>query len=337
MEIRQFEAFAAVHASGSVTAAARVLDRSQPVVSRQLQDLEQELGFTLFVRTRPQVTLTEQGRQFLEEVRNVLAGLQQLEARSREIAEGRMRPVRIAASMSLGTSLLPAVLAQMESETPAFDHKLHLDVMPSRNIVEALLDGEVDVAFTSLSLELGRCKVHWSAQGPCQVALPASHPLASQPTISALELGSETVITPSNASRLRHRLSTALLHPSRPRTQRHIISSSTMSSVMLVSAGMGIALVDPCLPLHVRPAGVVYRPLDTYVPYIFGAVTHGARPLSEEAQRVIKAVREYAFSNVPQLVEGDNTGMPVMADPQEVLTTSVSDRRVSETEGDAVA
>lgn len=337
MEIRQFEAFAAVHASGSVTAAARVLDRSQPVVSRQLQDLEQELGFTLFTRTRPQVTLTEQGRQFLEEVRNVLAGLQQLEARSREIAEGRMRPVRIAASMSLGSSLLPAVIAHMESDTPAFDHKLHLDVMPSRNIVEALLDGEVDVAFTSLPLELGRCRVHWSAQAACQVALPESHPLAAETTISALQLGNETVITPSNASRLRHRLSTALLHPSRPRTQRQILSTSTMSSVMLVSAGMGIALVDPCLPLHVRPAGVVYRPLDSYVPYMFGAVTHGARPPSEEARRVIDAVREYAFSHVPQLVEGDHTGMPVLADPQEALTVTPNEGSESEVEGDAVA
>src|SRR5690606_19126855 len=81
MEIRQIEAFTAVHASGSVTAAARLLDRSQPVVSRQLQDLEQELGFTLFARTRPQVTLTDQGRQFLDEARHVLASLHQLESR----------------------------------------------------------------------------------------------------------------------------------------------------------------------------------------------------------------------------------------------------------------
>src|SRR3546814_15345224 len=72
MEIRQLEAFAAVYSTGSVTAAGRLLDRSQPMVSRQIQDLEQELGFILFTRTRPQVTLTEQGREFYEEVHNVL-------------------------------------------------------------------------------------------------------------------------------------------------------------------------------------------------------------------------------------------------------------------------
>ena len=151
MEIRQFEAFAAVHASGSVTAAARLLDRSQPVVSRQLQDLENELGFTLFTRTRPQVTLTEQGREFLEEVRNVLSGLQQLEARSREIAEGRARPLRIATSLSVSHSLLPPVLAEIFERDPDFQNKLYIDVMPYGQIVSALQEGSADVAFTSLT------------------------------------------------------------------------------------------------------------------------------------------------------------------------------------------
>lgn len=325
MEIRQLEAFAAIHASGSVTAAARLLERSQPVVSRQLQDLEQELGFTLFTRTRPQVTLTDQGREFLEEVRNVLAGLQQLESRSREISEGRPRPIRIATSMSLGSSLLPAALADMESQAPAFETKLHVEVMQAADIVDALIDRKVDVAFTSLPLELGRCRLHWSAQAACQAALPEGHRLADEPMISALQLGEDTVITLSNASRMRHRLATALLHPSRPRTQRQIVTSSTMSAIMMVRAGLGIALVDPCLAMHIQPAGVVYRPLDSYVPYIFGAVTQGEQPPTPEVQRVIDGVRDYAFRNVPQLVEGDRTGLPIVGDPQESQPVSAED------------
>ena len=316
MEIRQLEAFAAVHASGSVTAAARLLDRSQPVVSRQLQDLEQELGFTLLTRTRPQVTLTDQGRQFLDEVRNVLAGLQQLEARSREIAGGVARPIRIATSLSLGYSLLPAVLADMDSQSSVFEHKLHLNVMPSGDIVQALLDGEVDVAFTSLPLELGRCRLHWCAQGACQVALPETHALAGDHVISSLQLVDETVITPSNASRMRHRQSTALLHPSRPRVGRQIVTSSSMSAIMMVRAGLGVALVDPCMAQHICPAGVVYKPLDSYVPYTFGAVTHGERLPSGEVQMLIDAVHAYAFRHVPQLVQGDGSGVPMLGHPQ---------------------
>lgn len=322
MEIRQFEAFAAVHASGSVTAAARLLDRSQPVVSRQIQDLEQELGFTLFTRTRPQVTLTEQGRQFLEEVRNVLTGLQQLEERSREIAAGRVRPLRIATSLSLSNSLVPTVLAEMFEQDPGFQHKLYMDVMPAGHIASALLNGDADVAFSSLPLELERCQLHWCAQAPCQVALPAQHRLAEQPSINAAQLMNDTVITLSNASRMRHRLSTALLHPDRPRQQRQVTISSTMSAIMMVRAGMGVALVDPCLALHVQPAGVLYKPFDSYVPYTFGAITHSGRPLSDEALRIIDAVRDYAFRHVPQIAEADVSGVPALAHPQELVVTT---------------
>src|SRR5690606_19714682 len=138
MEIRQIEAFAAVHQSGSVTAAARLLDRSQPVVSRQLQDLEQELGFQLFVRTRPQVTLTEQGRQFLEEARHVLAGLNHLEVRSREIAAGKSRSVRVAASLTLGAGLMPVVMARQEPLLRESGQQMQLDVLPAKDIVQCL-------------------------------------------------------------------------------------------------------------------------------------------------------------------------------------------------------
>lgn len=315
MEIRQFEAFAAVHETGSVTAAARLLDRSQPVVSRQLQDLEQELGFTLFTRTRPQVTLTEQGRQFLEEVRNVLNGLQQLESRSREIAEGRAQPLRIGSSLSLGHSLVPAALAALFESDQGYQRKLYLDVMPAGQIVSALLEGRIDLAITSLPLELGRCRLHWSAQAACMVALPAGHPLAGEASVSALQLVDTTVITPSNASRMRHRLSTALLHPLRPRTQRQVVTSSTTSAIMMVRAGLGIALVDPCAAQYLKTPGVVYRRLDSYVPYVFGALSHGDRPLSDEALSIVQFMREHSFQTIAQLTEGDGSGVPVVPPP----------------------
>jgi len=81
MEIRQLEALNAVVTSGSVTAAGRLLGRSQPVVSRQISDLEGELGFVLFERTRPTITLTESGAEFHREIRGILTDLQQLESR----------------------------------------------------------------------------------------------------------------------------------------------------------------------------------------------------------------------------------------------------------------
>ncbi|NYT63753.1 LysR family transcriptional regulator [Alcaligenaceae bacterium] len=311
MEIRQLEAFAAVYSAGSVTAAARLLDRSQPVVSRQIQDLEQELGFTLFTRTRPQVTLTEQGRQFYEEVHNVLAGLQQLDSRMREIAVGQPRPLRLAATASLGSTLVTEVIGQLERSIRIFEDKMNIDILPPELVAQAVADGQADIGITSLPMELGRCQLEWSGQAPCLMALPWRHPLSGQSSISLAELGDYTVITMSNKSGLRHRISTALLQnlPA-SNMRRHIETTSFLNALMLVRAGVGLALVDPFTATSVMPDSVVFRPIDTHVPYMMGVITHSGRVLSDGGREFIQAMWDYANQSVPGFVRGELSGLP---------------------------
>ena len=88
MEIRQLEAFAAVMTSGSVTGAARLLDRSQPAITRLVQELEAEIGYALFVRSGPRVTPTEQAYLLYGDVERALGGLRHIRARAADIARG---------------------------------------------------------------------------------------------------------------------------------------------------------------------------------------------------------------------------------------------------------
>ncbi|QAA95112.1 LysR family transcriptional regulator [Pollutimonas thiosulfatoxidans] len=316
MEIRQLEAFAAVYSAGSVTAAGRLLDRSQPMVSRQIQDLEQELGFTLFTRSRPQVTLTDQGRQFYEEVRTVLASIQQLDVRSREIARGQAKPMRIAATYSLGATLVASVVGELEGTAPVFEHKLYIDTMDSEETVQTISDGRADIGVVSLPVDLGRCTLQWSGQAPYLLAMPVDHPLAASPTVKLDALGNNTVITLSNRSGLRHRLSTALLRPGLATPQRrHIETSSSMNALMLVRAGVGLALVDPLTATVMPQADVVYKSVDRYVPYVMGVITRRDRDLSADERTLIQALREYASRCVPRFIPGDPSGLPAEADP----------------------
>ncbi len=319
MEIRQLEAFAAVHSAGSVTAAARLLDRSQPMVSRQIQDLEQELGFTLFTRTRPHVTLTDQGKEFYEEVHNVLAGLQQLDTRSREIAAGQARPMRIAATYSLGSALVPPVIGRLEQSDPVFEYKMLLHTMEPQGVVQAVSDGQADIGVVSLPIDLGRCQLHWSGQAPCLMALPQGHPLSGDAVVCLDGLDERiTVITLSNQTRLRHRLATALL-PSDPAAppRRHIETTSSLNALMLVRAGVGVALLDPFTAVDMAPSEIVYRPIDRHIPYMMGIITHRDRMLTPEGERLVQAMWDYASSNVPRFVAGDSSGLPKSADPFE--------------------
>jgi DNA-binding transcriptional LysR family regulator len=326
MEIRQLEAFAAVYSAGNVTSAARMLDRSQPVVSRQVQDLEHELGFTLFTRTRPQVTLTEQGRQFYEEVHNVLAGLQQLDVRTREIARGRPRPLRVAATFSLASTLVSAVLGRLERSMPVFQDKMSIANMHSVDVVRAVADGQADIGLATLPMDLGRCQLLWSGQAPCLIALPHDHPLASSATVKIADLGDNTVITMTNKSGLRHRVSTALLQGAADgRARRHIEASTYLNGLMLVRAGVGIALVDPFTAADLVPQGVVFRPIDTHVPYMLGVITHRDRVLGSDAQRFIQAMWDYAVECIPRFVPGESNGLPIIEDPFELVATSGPD------------
>lgn len=319
MEIRQLEAFAAVYTAGSVTAGARLLDRSQPMVSRQIQDLEQELGFMLFTRTRPAVTLTEQGRQLYEEVRHVLSGLQQLDMRAREIAQGEVHPLRLASTYALGSTLIPEVIGQLEKTQPAFAQRMFIESLTPAAVVRAVEDAQADIGLVSLPTDLGRCQVECSGQAPCVLALPEWHPLAGHDTVDLEALGDTTAIVLSNRSRMRYRMSTALLNTgSETRPRRHIETTSSINAVMMVRQGVGVALIDPFTAAFMPMPGVVYKPVNKYVPYLMGVITHRERALSDEIRRLIQALWDTALERVPHFVESGTDGQPTAIDPAEL-------------------
>lgn len=114
MELRQLEAFAAVMSTGSVTAAGRLLGRSQPAISRLLQELEAEIGYALFARSGPRVTPTEQGFLLYDDVERALSSLRQIRDRAEEIARGQAQPLLLAATSALAAGLVPDALKRIE-------------------------------------------------------------------------------------------------------------------------------------------------------------------------------------------------------------------------------
>lgn len=113
MDLRQLEAFAAIMSAGSITGAARLLGRSQPALTRLIQDLEVSLGFSLLHRSGPRVTTTEQGLRFYQEVEPVLAWLRQLRERADAIAADKPRSLSIASIASFSVGMLPAALRRL--------------------------------------------------------------------------------------------------------------------------------------------------------------------------------------------------------------------------------
>lgn len=181
MELRQLEAFAAVMSTGSVTAAGKLLGRSQPAISRLIQDLEAEIGYALFTRSGPRVSPTEQGFLLYEDVEHTLISLRQIRTRAEEIARGEARPLRLAATSALAAGLLPAALA----DDAELGRHIQIRSASPEQVVHAVLTGAADLGVSSLPLEHRGVTVHWIGEAACVAAVQAGDPAGRRRPCSA--------------------------------------------------------------------------------------------------------------------------------------------------------
>ena len=323
MEIRQLEALNAVVHSGSVTAAGRMLGRSQPVVSRQISDLEAELGFTLFARTRPAITLTEQGVEFYQEVRGILSDLQQLETRVQGMRSGRIRPLRILASVDLARGLLPEALVRMDRFNPVFREKFVIEEIVHEMPPGALAEGRADFALVNLPVEDDGLRVHWCGQAPCLLALPAAHPLAARDEIRLEDIRNTDVITLLSRYRMRYHLTSSLVQATAAEARRHIEVGSQQTALSLVRQGLGVALIDPFSIRGAQLDGIVLRPLQTDIAYMIGAVSQASHELPEGAQRLIQGLHLHVQGSIPHYIDTDHSGLrPGVSRKSEILRSA---------------
>ncbi|MEJ1120780.1 LysR family transcriptional regulator [Phyllobacterium sp. CCNWLW109] len=292
-DIRQLEAFAAVMSAGSVTGAARLLGRSQPAVSRLIQDLEADLGYALLHRSGPRITPTSRGLQFHAEVERHLASLTHIRERANAIGLDEPISLTIAATPSLAAGVLPRALAAVSPDL--IPRHLHIQALAAENVVQAVLARSADFGIASLPLEHPGLDVHWIADAPCVVALAVDDPLAGNDVVRLADLAERRIITLANPFRLRHRIDEALARAG-VAPQRIIDVNSSMTALTMVRVGLGVALVEPATVVGVPLEGIVMRTLDQTIPFLFGAISPAAHPLSPTVAAVIDAARAVALA-----------------------------------------
>lgn len=310
LEPRQLEAFAAVMSTGSVTAAAQLLDRSQPAISRLVQELEAEIGYPLFARKGPRVTPTEQGFLLYEDVERALGGLRRIHERAREIARGDAPPLLVAATSALAVGLLPQALRRVE--TAAGANPVQLRTASPEEVVHAVLSGAVQLGVSSLPLEHKGLTVLWIGQAPCVAVLPADDALARRRKVPLTALATRRLVTMSNPYRLRHRLDAVMARAGLQPEQRQALieTNSSVNALALVRSGLGVAVLEPLTAHGLLPDGLVVRPLDTDIPFFFGVITPQARPATAPVQALAEALLQSArqlrgFVQHPPSAHGD--------------------------------
>jgi len=193
MELRHLRYFIAVAEWKGFSHAARRLYISQSAISGQISDLENEIGVQLLLRNRRQVTLTDAGQVFLEEAKKVLAAADNAIESARRAIRGQVGNLRIGFFTNGIGVFFSSLIREFRKTHP--DVKLSLFEMSARLQMEALVNNEIDIAFTreldpqftaALTSELLFTE-------PLVAVLPRDHPLAGAP-VELSDLASEQFV-----------------------------------------------------------------------------------------------------------------------------------------------
>ena len=199
MELRHLRYFVAVADAGSLTVAAeQTLHTSQPSLSRQIRDLEQEVGVQLMDRSAQGVELTSAGKAFLDHARMALL---QADA-AKEAAQRAAQPARPAFALGFMSGaeigLLPEVSRILRAEFPGIDIRLSSDYSPT--LAKALMRRKLDAAFIRPEEQMGDLAGRRVRTDPLIFVFPSDHRLASQATVAPEDIVNETFYLPSKSA-----------------------------------------------------------------------------------------------------------------------------------------
>src|ERR1700733_15755771 len=198
MNLQRFRYFAMVVAEGSFSRAAEKLHMSQPPLSRQIQQLEDEIGAQLLHRGRP-LTLTEAGRYFYEQIRQVLNRVDDVRSMTRKIARGSVKQFSIGFVASTLYESLPELIRRFRLIVS--DVEVALLEMTTIEQIAALKDGRIDVGFGRLRFDDPAITRIVMREEPIAAALPEGHLAAGWTPLKLRDLANEPLIIYPSAPR----------------------------------------------------------------------------------------------------------------------------------------
>src|ERR1700684_2970900 len=266
MELRHLRYFVAVAEAGSLTvAAARKLHTSQPSLSRQIRDLEAEIGVHPLARRARGIELTPAGRAFLDHARSVLSQVEAATDAARRVAD----PAKPCFSMGFLTghelTWMLEALRILRDELPNIDVMISSQYSPV--LAEGLSKGKIDAAFLRREQGVPDLAFRVLVKEPLMVILPTDHELAALKAISPRDLvGEPFVIVSNTAPVLRRVIDNYLKRSGIKITPAHEADHVTMGMSLIASTG-GVGLL-PAYAQNFFPSSVTSRPLKGDAPTV---------------------------------------------------------------------
>ncbi len=254
-------AFVAVATHLNFRRAADAIDVAQPALSKQIRALEDELGVRLFDRDKRRVALTNSGRVYLEDARQMLAQFRDARAHALEAQGGSRGDLAIGATSPAVVSELPVLLAAYRERFPHV--RLRMRLMYSNQMADALRTGAIDLGFARAPAADDDIATQLLSEHPYRVVLPSRHRLAQHAEVDLADLADETLVAyrresvPETYDQV---IAMCHEHGYEPGAIEHV--AGVEAKIGLVACGFGVAIMPA--PWARTVAGfpeLVFRPI----------------------------------------------------------------------------
>src|SRR2546427_3656522 len=274
MELRHLRYFVAIGEAQHYGRAAHRLRVAQPALSRQIQDLEEEIGFKVFDRLSRGIEISAAGKLFLEDARRILQQVDEATKHARRVASGQSGTLRVGFVESISWhGVVPDSFRQFRERQP--DVELQLKPLSSAEQIEAVRTGQLDAGFlftiANISRELAELPV---ASLNLMLAAPKGHPLTKLKKLRLRDLNDTAFVwfprreSPAYYDRLMHECFRGGLQS--PHIVQEAVNEATILS--LVSCRMGVAFVSGATRWRCPESGALLPVTDLKLPFPFALV-----------------------------------------------------------------
>jgi LysR family transcriptional regulator, hca operon transcriptional activator len=292
MELRHLRYFIAVAEEGSLTnAAQRRLHTAQPSLSRQIRDLELEVGAPLLERHARGIALTAAGRVFLDHARLALLQVEAAGEAARRAAGRQKAPFVLGFLTGHEVIWLPEALRILRQESP--DIEITLSSQASPDLASALMRGKVDVAFLRREAQAPGLAFKLLIKEPLVAVLPAGHRLAARKAIRPQDIAGEPYITPTRAAPVLKVVIDGYAARTGITLKPQYEAENLSMAMSLVASTGGITLLPQYAENLLSPL-VVTRPLQGEVPTIDLVVGYNKANTSPLLKRFLSRVDDLA-------------------------------------------
>ena len=294
MELRHLRYFVTLAEELHFGRAAERLHIAQPPLSQQIRQLETELGFELFHRTKRKVELSEAGEVFLIEVQQIFRQLQQAIFLGKQVSRGEIGQLVVGFVSSAAYNILPDILQNSRNSIPNISLELH--ELTTDEQIRWLESGRIDVAFVRPPVDENTYESKIIFQESLAIALPENHRLANQEKVSLQSLMQEYFIlfprflAPGLYDLI---ISFCQQFDFSPKVAQEAIQMQTI--VSLVAAEIGVAIVPESLQ-NLQRTGVVYKSFVEKTPQVSIAMIWRKNDVSVVLDRFLRVAQEIAFA-----------------------------------------